>query len=97
MATPVRKLLNSEATERDLLWTLLVLTGGNAVKIKKCPFQYTGRDLLYTLLQSGAVGGVGGVGTTVPDGVYTVGLGISNDGKLTVAGGKITNIQQAQP
>jgi hypothetical protein len=42
-----------------------------------------------------ALGGGGGI--AVADGIYTVGLGITADGKLTISGGELTAIQEAAP
>lgn len=105
----VTKLVNSGATERDLLWTLLLKIGGANTMIQKCPFKHSTRDLLFTLIAvSGTAEPAAGSITAamlapgaVSDIVSTTkktGLGVSADGVATFdASGRITAITEAAP
>lgn len=78
------------------------VSGVPLTRLCPCGPGFTERDLLYSILlaiQANGTGGGGGGGggIAVGDGVYTVGLGVSQNGKLTIAGGSLTAIQQAQP
>lgn len=66
------------------------------MNILRCPFRPSTRDLLYTLIKATQDAPAAG-GIAIPDGVYTTGLGVSQDGKVTIAGGELTAIQEAQP